>query len=289
MRTFPTAPLRDRAVAEVAAKQHGLVTSTQLREIGLDSAAITRRVDAGRLHRRARGVYSVGPLSRHGAFLAAVLAAGPGALLSHWAAAELHNVTPYRASLIDVVVPSKRQSPPGTKYHRTTIHWHDRTDRDGIPVTSIARLLVDLTDEARIAHEITAVIRQAAYNGSYSLLATQDARRRANGRRNIALLDEAIALYEAGSAGTRSRQEVRTIALLDAHGLSRPIVNTKLLGVEVDFHWPQERLIIELDGPHHQRAPDRRDDARRDARLERAGYAIVRVASPEEVVTRRRR
>ena len=146
-----------------------------------------------------------------GELLAAVLAAGPGALLSHWAAAELHGLTPYRASLIDVVVPSKRRSPRGAKYHRTTIHWRDRTDRKHIPVTSVARLLVDLTDVVTIAHEITAVIREAAYHRTYSPLATMDARQRANGRKRIALLDEAIALYEAGSAGTRSKEEIRTI------------------------------------------------------------------------------
>lgn len=220
--SFPTAPPVDLAISAFAERQHGLITTAQLREIGLNTAAVTKRARAGRLHRRCRGVYSVGPLSREGEFLAAVLAAGPGGLLSHWAAAELRGLISWRASLIDVVVPSKRQAPPGAKYHRTTIHWTDERDLRGIPVTSVPRLLVDLTDVVRVPHEITAVIRQAAYDGAYSLLATRDARERANGRRNIKLLDEAIALYEAGSAGTRSRGEVDTIALLDANGLPRP-------------------------------------------------------------------
>ncbi len=284
MRTFPTTPLRDRALSDIAARQHGLVTAAQLRAVGLDSAAIARRVEAGRLHRRYRGVYSVGPLSRDGELMAAVLAGGPGALLSHWAAAELHGLTPYRASLIEVVVPSKRQAPPGTKYHRTRIHWRDVTDRKRIPVTSVARLLVDLTDAVRVPHEITAVIREAAYLGAYSLLATTDARRRANGRRNVALLDEAIALYEAGSAGTRSKEETRTIVLLNHAGLPTPIVNADLLGEEVDFRWPEDRLVVELDGPHHGRATDRRDDAALDAKLRAAGYEVVRTRTPEEVV-----
>ncbi len=259
------------------------MTIAQLHAAGLSDSAVKKRVDRGALHRRCRGVYSVGPLSREGEFLAAVLAAGPGALLSHWAAAELHGLTRYRASLIDVVVPtqtpSRRRAPDSAG---ATIHPRDRTDRKGIPVTSVARLVVDLTDVVRVPHEITAVIREAAYKGAYSLLATRDARARANGRRNIALLDEAIALYEAGSAGTRSGGEVDTIALLAANGLPRPIVNTKLEGEEVDFQWPG--LVVELDGTGHGRAPNRRDDAAMDAKLRAAGYEVLRVATPEDVV-----
>lgn len=274
----------DLAIARFAERQHGLVTLAQLHAAGLSDSAVSKRVERGALHRRYRGVYSVGPLSRDGEFMAAVLAGGPGALLSHWAAAELHGLTPYRASVIDVVVPSKRQSRPGTKYHRARIHWRDVTDRKGIPVTSVARLLVDLTDAVHVPHEITAVIRQAAYLGAFSLLATTDARRRANGRRNVALLDEAIELYQAGSAGTRSKEETRTIVLLNRAGLATPIVNCDLLGEEVDFQWPDDRLVIELDGPHHGRATDRRDDAALDAKLRAAGYEIVRTRTPEEVV-----
>ncbi|MDA0180033.1 type IV toxin-antitoxin system AbiEi family antitoxin domain-containing protein [Solirubrobacter phytolaccae] len=276
----------DLAISAFAARQHGLVTLAQLHAAGLSDSAVKKRVDRGALRRRARGVYSLGPLSRQGELLAAVLAAGPGALLSHWAAAELHGLIKWRASFIDVVVPRKRQSSPGTRYRRATIHWRDRTDRDDIPVTSVARLLVDLTDVVRVPHEITAVIHQAAYNGAYSLLATQDARQRANGRRHVALLDEAIALYEAGSAGTRSRGEIHALALLDAQGLPRPIVNTTFLGEEVDFHWPHLKLIVELDGPPHTRPPSRRSDAERDELFRNAGYELIRVPEPEDVATR---
>ncbi|MBE2320354.1 type IV toxin-antitoxin system AbiEi family antitoxin domain-containing protein [Solirubrobacter sp. CPCC 204708] len=172
----------DLAIAAFAERQHGLISRTQLHAAGLDDGQITRRVQGGRLHRRYRGVYSLGPLSREGELLAAVLAAGPGALLSHWAAAELLEVARGRASLIDVIVPSKRRSPSGTRFRRATIDPRDRTDRRGIPVTMVHRLLVDLTDVVTVPDEITAVIRQAAYLGLYSLLATQDAMDRANGR-----------------------------------------------------------------------------------------------------------
>jgi hypothetical protein len=261
--SFATAPSVDQAIRAVADGQHGLITTAQLARAGLDTAAVTKRVRAGCLRRVCRAVYSVGPLSRDAELMAAVLAGG--ALISHWAAAELLGVTRRRAARIDALVPSKRQSPPGVRFHRATIDPRDRTDRRGIPVTTVARLVVDLTDVVTVPHEITAVIREAAFIGLFSLLATLDAIERNRGRR-VRLAREAIALYEAGSAGTRSRGEVATVALLDAHGLPRPLVNTPLLGEEVDFHWPEFGLVVELDGPGHGRAPNRRDDARRDTR-----------------------
>ena len=135
-------------IARLAARQHGLVTLAQLLAAGLDKSAIARRVRAGQLHRVYRGVYAVGHagLSREGRFLAAVLGAGKGAALSHLAAAELWEVRRYRASLIDVVVPTRRRA-DGVRVHETrTLHPRDVTTYKGIPVTTIARTLVDLSD-----------------------------------------------------------------------------------------------------------------------------------------------
>ena len=111
------------------------------------------------------------------------------------------------------------------------------------PQRTVARLIVDLTDVVTIPHEITAVIHEAAHKGLFSLLGTLDAIERNPGRKT-SLAREAIALYEAGSAGTKSGGEVQTVALFDAQGLPRPLVNTKLLGEEVDFHWPDRKLVI---------------------------------------------
>ena len=242
-------------------------------------------MQSGQLRRVYRGVFSVGPLSRDAELMAVALLGGPNTLISHWAGAELLEVTERRASRIDALVPSKRQSPPGTKLHRATIHPRDRTDRRRIPVTTVARLIVDLTDVVTIAHEITAVIHEAAHKGLFSLLGTLDAIERNPGRKT-SLAREAIALYEAGSAGTKSGGEVQTVALFDAQGLPRPLVNTKLLGEEVDFHWPDRKLVIELDGSGHGRAPTRRDDARRDHLLRDAGWDIQRAREPADVVER---
>jgi hypothetical protein len=282
-RTFPAAPHPDLAIRVVADRQHGLISAAQLARIGLSSAAIGRRVQAGRLTRVCRAVYAVGPLSRDAELMVAILAGGE--LVSHWAGAELLGVSRRGAPVIDALVSSKRQAPPGVRFRRATIHPRDRTSRRGIPVTTVHRLLVDLTDVVAIPHEITAVIYEAAYRGLFSLLATQDAMDRNRGRR-LRLLREAIALYETGSAGTRSGGEVQTVLLFDAAGLERPLVNVEVLGEEVDFHWPDRRLVIELDGPGHGRAPNRRDDARRDELLRGAGWVIDRVGEPEAVVQR---
>jgi hypothetical protein len=91
---------------------------------------------------------------------------------------------------------------------------------------------------------------------------------RANGRRNLHVLDTAIALYNAGSAGTRSGAEDAFLALID----QEPRVNTDLHGFEVDFHWPELKLAVEIDGPHHGRPRDRDADARQDRALQAAGY-----------------
>ena len=143
------------------------MTIAQLLAAGLDTARSRDGWRRGRLHRVARGVYAVGhvALSREGTFLAAVLEAGEGAALSHLAVAELWEVRKYRASVIDVVVPRRRRVTTATRIHRTTLHPRDVTVHRGIPVTTIARMLVDLTD-VLTAHEVANVIHEAEYRGA---------------------------------------------------------------------------------------------------------------------------
>ena len=131
-------------------------------------------------------MYAVGhvALSREGTFLAAVLEAGEGAALGHLAAAEHWEVRKYRASLIDVVVPQRRRVTTATRIHRTTLHPRDVTVHKGIPVTTIARTLVDLTDVLN-AYDLANVIHEAEFRRRFSERATRDAMARANGRHNL--------------------------------------------------------------------------------------------------------
>jgi hypothetical protein len=116
---------------------------------------------------------------------------------------------------------------------------------------------------------------RAAFRGLFDRAGTRDALARANGRRNLARLRTAIELHLSGSAGTRSNAEDAFLRLIDRH-LERPLVNTHLLDEEVDFHWPDRRLVVEVDGPGHARPSARRDDARRDAKLTAAGSRVLR-------------
>jgi hypothetical protein len=271
-----TPPSVEAEIAALAARQHGRVTIGQLLAVGLDRPGVSRRVARGLLHREGRGVYAVGHAgrSREGEFMAAVLGAGTGAALGLLAATELHAVRRYRAPLIDVVAPRWRRAQPGVRIHRVrALHRRDVTEVRGIPVTSIPRTLVDLSDVLD-AYELANVIHEAAFRGKFSLLATQDAMARANGRHNLAVLEHALTLHVAGSAGIKSGPEKAFLSLLD--GLPTPLVNTHLHGVEVDFHWPELKLAVEIDGPGHGRPRTQREDALKQQILEAAGYTVVR-------------
>jgi hypothetical protein len=262
----------------LAARQHGVVSVAQLLAAGLDHNAIARRVAEGRLHRVRRGVYAVGHagLSREGQFLAGVLWAGEGAALGYLAAAEHLEARKYRAPLIDVVAPKWRPARDGVRVHRAKLHPSDVTVHKGIPVTTIARTLVDLTDVLN-PYDLANVIHEAEFRHRFNERATRAAMRRANGRRNLKRLEQALELRARGSAGLKSRDEAAFLSMLK--DLPEPLVNTKLHGIEVDFHWPQYKLVVEIDGPGHARPRTQRDDERKEAVLREAGYEVVRVSA----------
>lgn len=264
-----TGPPFNAQLAELAARQHGVVTAKQL---DMTSGAITKRVRAGTLHRVHRGVYAVGHdrLSERGRYTAAVLAAGKGAALAGLSAASLWKAWRRPVREIHVIAPRGRHTQPGFRLH-TTRHLDERdvTELDGIPVTTLARTLVDLTD-VLTAHQLANVIHEAAYHELFDRKETREAMTRAQGRPNLERLEQAL---KANGAGTRSALEDRFLSLIA--GLPQPLVNTKIEGIEVDFAWPG--LVVELDGPGHARPRTQQDDARRDAKLKAAGYAVTRV------------
>ena len=221
-----TPPPVDRALSTLAERQHGVVTAAQLRAAGLSTSGISDRVKRGALHRIHRGVYSVGhaALSRLGEFLAEVLAAG-------------HVSAPRRRRIAGVIT------------HRTPLRPLDVVVYRGIPVTNVARLLVDLTDVTD-AHEILGVIGEAAWRKRLSLDATRGALERANGRRNLHALEEAIERYERGEKGLKSRAELAFLRLV---GEPRPLSNAHVEGEEVDAHRPERKLIVEVRATARER------------------------------------
>jgi hypothetical protein len=275
--THPAGDKVDGPLSVIAARQHGLVTAGQLVHLGLGRNGISQRVKRA-LHRIHRGVYAVGhaALSRLGEFLAAVLAAGPGAALSHDTCAELFEVRRWPAAEIHVSAPRRRRI-PGVRTHCTPLGPLDVVVFRGIPVTNVARLLVDLTDVTD-ADEILGVIGEAAWRKRFNLEATRAAIIRANGRRNLQALEAAISRYLAGEKGPKSRAELAFLRLV---GEPRPLSNADVEGEEVDAHWPDRRLIVEVDGHGHRRPAQRRDDARRDGKLRAAGWTVLRITADE--------
>jgi hypothetical protein len=266
-------PSIDGWIAAVAARQHRLITFLQLRRV-LSSASIAQRVRRGRLHRRYRGIYVVGEptLSREGEWLAAALASSGAA--SHLSCGAMHGVSRFGEPAIEVVTTS-RARPEGVRVHTVRrLDPRELTSHEGIPVTTVHRLLVDLTDE-KSPHQIANVIHEAAFRGRFVESAVRDAMERANGRRKLGLLERAIALHRNGSAGTRSGAEDAFLRLVRIE----PLVNMHLLGFEVDFRWPDRRLVVEVDGNHHALRADA-DDAR-DRVLRHAGWTVLRFSDRE--------
>jgi Transcriptional regulator, AbiEi antitoxin len=152
----------DRELAVVAGMQHGVVSRAQLRRLGLSLAAIDHRVRAGRLHVIHRGVYAIGHpvLSVEGRWMAAVLACGADAVLSHASAAAAWELQQVGSGAVHVTIPAApgRARRRGIRLHRcATLRVEDTTVCRGIPITTVARTIIDLSrthSDRRLEHVI---------------------------------------------------------------------------------------------------------------------------------------
>jgi predicted transcriptional regulator of viral defense system len=275
----------DAFLAELADRQHGAVSHAQLIALGLGRGAIAHRVQRKRLHPVHRGVYSVGRrgLTRSGMWMAAVLACARGAVLSHRSAAVLWGIQRADPMRIEVTAPARVGRRSGMRAHQASLAADELTEVDGIPVTTVARTILDLAavdDRHRVerAMEQAEALRLADATPLAALVA------RYPGRRGTAVL-KGIVRKEARAAGvTRSDLEDRFLRFLGKRGLPPPDPNAWLhLGedwIEGDCVWPEQRLVVELDSwqYHATKAAFRRDRAR-DRRLQLAGWVPVRVTS----------
>jgi very-short-patch-repair endonuclease len=271
---------RERAIQELAARQHRAVSLPQLNTLGLSASAVRNRVAAGRLQRVHQGVYVVGlaPLSIEATYMAAVLACGPGAVLFHRSAAHHLGLRPSSRPAVDVAAPGRTgKARKGIDVHRATgLEERDTTRVNGIPCTTVARTLLDLaTTLDRPALE--RAVEQAEKLRIFDLTAVVDATRRAGNRQGATNLRELLATYTSEPAFTRSELEKRFLALCRAAGVPRPRTNNITDGDEVDFTWPDRRLMVETDSIRHHgtRAAFERD-RRRDQKLTAAGWRVVR-------------
>jgi predicted transcriptional regulator of viral defense system len=270
-------------LARIAGRQHGVVTLRQLRAIGLSDTAVRRRVEAGRLHRLYRGVFAVGhmPRTREARWIAAVMACGPGAVLSHLDAAALWQIYESRGRNVHVTTPGRAgRTLPGITAHRArNLHPDDVTVKDGIPVTTVAKTLIDLTDRLTTDRVLRAM-REAEYLGLLDLPTLDAAVQRARGRRRLVALSEARARHTPGQI-VKEELEHRFLELLHAADLPKPETNVKVKTrrrtYEVDCLWRDEGVVVELDGrAAHQRAAAFEEDRARDAALSAIGLRPLR-------------
>jgi hypothetical protein len=256
----------------------------QLIQLGLGAGAIEYRLRLGRLHRIQRGVYAVGhrAISREGRWMAAVLACGPGAVLSHRSAAALWGLRPNHAGPIEVTVPGARPNGRPFVARSSNLQPGEFTVERGIPVTTPAMTLLDL-GSVLAPHELeralreTEVLRLTDIGELEALLARHPRRRGTRALRQA--VNEAV--QTAGI--TRSELEDRFKGILLQAKLPRPEHNATLeldaaTSIEVDCLWRETRLIVELDGHafHATRASYERDRIR-DRRLMTAGWRVIRM------------
>jgi very-short-patch-repair endonuclease len=275
MRGQPQTRGPDASIGALAGRQHGVVARRQLLAMGIGPDSIDRRVTGGRLHRMHRGVYAVGHqvLTREARWMAAVLSAGPRAVLSHRSAAALWGIRPTSRPAIEVTVPTPLRPRPGLQPHCAVLREDEVTVKDGIPVTTAARTQLDLASVLR-PHELDRALNEAEIRrleGPERLLRRH---RRARGTKTLR------ALLVDARRSTNSPLESEFLPFLDAYGFARPETNTIVEGYECDAVWREARLIVELDGyAVHGTRRSFDEDRRRDRRLLAKGWRPTRFTS----------
>jgi very-short-patch-repair endonuclease len=269
----------DGEIAELAVRQHGVVARRQLLKRGLHPRSIEHRIRCGRLHPLHRGIYAVGHPRppREGRWLAAVIAGGPVALLSHQSAAALWGIRQTSRTRIDVSRPSGGRRTAAIQFHRSSVARDERTTKDGIPVTTVARTLFDLA-AVTTTRAVERAINEAEVLHLWDELALAHLLTRYPRRPGARPLRRALASRAAGASVTRSELEERFLALLAREQLPRPKVNATVGGYEVDFSWESQRVVAELDGrAAHATAAAFERDRERDRALQAAGWRVIRI------------
>ncbi len=258
-----------RRIAAIAARQHGIVTAAQMRTAGFDESAVYRAMAAGRLHRLHRGVYAVGhrSLSWRGRWMAAVLAAGDGAVLSHASAAALWEFLRPIPGPVHVTVAATRRPKlrAGIVLHRSrTFTRRDITRRHGIAVTTPARTIEDIRGAVE-PYLFRRALRQAELAGHR-------------------------VPHLSTTKRSRSDLELLFLGICDEHGLPRPLVNRRIHGYLVDFFFADHHLAVETDSwEYHRGSVAMEDDHARDLALRAHGIETRRYtgdqleAQPEAV------
>lgn len=285
------------ALASMAERQHGVVSIRQLiGPLGYSRSAVSRATASGRLHRLHWGVYAVGhgKLSIHGHCLAAVLACGPGALLSHLSAAWLWEISNRSSAPFHVTGPVRRRPRlPVRIHHSQILEPADRAVVDGIPVTALPRTFLDVA--ATAPRRLERLLDLAEQRGLFDLSAIESLLARAGGHRGVGPLRRALRIYLPTDL-TFSKLERRFLDAVRKAGLPSPSANVAVDGFMLDVYWPELRFAVELDvfethGSHASFESDRL----RQEELKLHGVEMIRItgprfdADPDEVIDRLKR
>ena len=306
MRPQSHTPLADRAIATLASRQHGVVARWQLLEAGVTARQVKLRLRNGRLHEIHRGVYVPGHpvLTAHARDMAALLACGPHAVLSHQSAASLWGLLAYPASApAYVTIPPERSATrPRIKVRRAAIARADIRWRERMPLTSPPRTILDLAGELG-KDDLERLVAEANYRRLASAPELRDQLERKRGKRGNATLRTVLDL-PGGPARTRSPAERLMLRLLRKAGLTGYELNQRIHGFEVDVLWRELSFVlwrelsfaVEIDGydAHSGRLAFERDRLK-VAILEAEGLSVMPITprqlrdDPEAVVARLRR
>jgi very-short-patch-repair endonuclease len=287
----------EREIGQIAARQRALITRSQLTSLGLSRAAIDHAIVRGRLHRRHHAVYSLVPfraLPPLATELAAILACGEGALLSHHSAAAVWGIRPSFDGLIHVTAIGRDagRDRGGIRAHRvSSLDPRDIRRFQEIPITSPARALLDITPDLS-DREVERALDEALIRRLVSHAAVKAVLAAYPNRRGVARL-RALADPGRPTSETRSGGEEALLALLRRGDIPAPEVNALVGGYVADFVWREQQVIVELDGYdyHRGRAAFERDHER-DAVHDRMGFLVIRVTGrqlsrePEAILVR---
>jgi hypothetical protein len=249
----------------------------QLRSLGFRESTVRGRVKSGRLHVTLfKGVLSPTPppLDRLQTIKAAALACGPSSLPSHWSAAEVLGIA--EPGLLPVHITNPTGNGRGREHiavHRSTVLPCDTGGRDGILCTSAARTIVDLAAMAA-EEEVERVLISADSLRILNRARFAELVEEARGRRGARTLQSIVA---GEPARVRSDREVDMLLVCRLAGLPEPVVNGIVESFEVDYHWPELGLVLELDSWRFHGGRERMNaDRERDQRLTLAGWLVVR-------------
>ncbi|MBM3666816.1 MAG: DUF559 domain-containing protein [Actinobacteria bacterium] len=279
---YPTRQSRLRA-GRLARNQHGVISRAQLLELGLSGRAIKHRVTTGRLYSVHRGVYAVGrrELNRRGRWMAAVLSAGEGAVLSHRSAGELWGILPRGTGPPQLSVPGSngRRRRDVVVHRRPSLRPEDVTRRERIPVTVPACTLVDLAAEASRDGRGRALLERAVNEADRLGLIDPERLREAVGemprRPGLGMLRGLLDVRTF--VLTDSELERRLLPMARGAGLGLPETGARVNGYRVDFLWPEIGLVVETDGLRYHRTPAQQArDRERDQAHAEAGLTPLR-------------